>query len=48
MPFLKLLILFYESPKTGLDACKVLSRFTYCYMTHCMKGNIQKGIIGAL
>ncbi len=22
--------------------------FTYCYMTHYMKGNIGKGIIGAL
>ncbi len=22
--------------------------FTYSYMTHCMKGNIRKGIIGAL
>ncbi len=29
MPFLRLLILFYESPKTGLHACKVKKHFSF-------------------
>ncbi len=29
MLFLRLLILFYESPKTGLHACKIKKHFSF-------------------